>query len=43
MKEAMFGFVLGGGTCILSGYGLITWQFWAFVIPVLLLHHWAAE
>jgi len=43
MKHGVFGFVLGSGVYILSGYGLNTWQCWAFVIPVLVLHYWAAE
>ena len=37
IKEYSWSFFLGAGTQMISGYGLYNWQWWAFVVPLILL------
>jgi hypothetical protein len=37
IKQYSWSFFLGAGTQMISGYGLYNWQWWAFVVPLILL------
>lgn len=43
IKKYGFTWWLGAGTVIISGYSFINWQWYAFVIPLLLLIKWSSD
>jgi hypothetical protein len=37
IREHAWAFYLGAGTALISNMGITNWQWWAFIIPVIIL------